>query len=389
MVRYRRFKYFVFEMNDVVKLMKKQLKKIVRRMKKWPVVGRFVHIGIAVFRLPQLFSSYLDLNHRHHLVETQQLPTLLSSYLDLDHRRHILETQQLPTLLQTLSEINHRLLVIENDKENLAKSVPVVLREFARELADTRSELKQESKSINQRSDETDGKLKHLENLGNLVHYLFGRVEFVRRELMYEMRYGASPVSGSNEQIKTETEILSVEKLAAARVGKLRLNLGCGHILLDGYLNIDRRALPGVDVVAEVDELPFESDEVDEIFSSHLLEHFPQEQLRRELLPYFYKLLKPGGVFQAVVPDGEEMTRRAASDPSYFDSFRFVTYGGQDYDGDFHFNMFSPESLSKLLSEAGFVNIDILYQARQNTICYEFEIKAFKRDLQLLQYEKS
>ena len=44
-----------------------------------------------------------------------------------------------------------------------------------------------------------------------------------------------------------------------------------------------------------------------ELRSSHLLEHFPQEELRRRLLPYWFSLLAPGGRFTAIVPDGEAM----------------------------------------------------------------------------------
>ena len=45
------------------------------------------------------------------------------------------------------------------------------------------------------------------------------------------------------------------------------------------------RDLPGVDVVAKAGDLPFEPGSVDEIYSAHLLEHFPQEAMRRRLLP--------------------------------------------------------------------------------------------------------
>ena len=51
-------------------------------------------------------------------------------------------------------------------------------------------------------------------------------------------------------------EIVNPDALASD--GPPRLNLGCGHIPLDGYVNVDIRALPGVDVVAPVDALPFD-----------------------------------------------------------------------------------------------------------------------------------
>ena len=62
------------------------------------------------------------------------------------------------------------------------------------------------------------------------------------------------------------------------------------------YVNIDMRELPGVDVVAPIDQLPFDDGTVAEIHSAHVLEHFPQEDLQRRLLPYWRDKLRPGGV---------------------------------------------------------------------------------------------
>lgn len=334
-------------------MIKNMLRKIVRLMAGWPLIDRFVRIVVAVIRLPEFRAAYLDLNHR----------------------QHVFETQQLPTLLQTLSDLNHRQLAIDNDIDNLVKSVPVALRKITRDLVDMRGQLESVSNSMEQRIGETRGQL---ESVSNSVGYLLGRVEFVRRELMFEMRYGASTLSGEGEQIKAKAEILSPEKLAAARSERVRLNLGCGHISLEGYLNVDRRALPGVDIVSEVDELPFEQGEVDEIFSAHLLEHFPQEQLRRELLPYFFNLLREGGEFRAVVPDAEAMIAEYSNGVYPYDDMREVLYGAQDYDGDFHFNMFTPESLTKLLLDAGFINPRIIEYGRKSGRCYEFEISVEK-----------
>jgi hypothetical protein len=211
------------------------------------------------------------------------------------------------------------------------------------------------------------------------VAYLLGRVEFVRRELMFEMRYGASVPASGEDTLKADTAIVAADKLEAARRERnVRLNLGCGHIALDGYLNVDRRALPGVDIVAEVDHLPFEAEQVDEIFSAHLLEHFPQEQLVRQLLPYYYNLIRSGGQFRAVVPDAEAMIREYNNGGYPYEDLREVLYGGQDYDGDFHFNMFTPASLSKMLVDAGFATPTVVASGRKNGRCYEFEIFAVK-----------
>ena len=293
------------------------LRKVARTMATWPIVGRFVRIGVAVIRLPEFRAAYLDSNHR----------------------QHVFETEQLPRLLQTVSDLNH----------------PVALRKITRDLIEIRGQL---------------------ETVSSSVDYLLGRVEFVRRELMFEMRYGAKAPNSDTEQIKTKVEIVNPGKLADARNERMRLNLGCGHIALEGYLNVDRRALPGVDIVAEVDELPFELGEVDEILSAHLLEHFPQEQLRRELLPYWYSLLKEDGIFRAVVPDADAMIQNYTKGEYPYDDMREVMYGTQDYDGDFHFNMFTPESMKKLLQEAGFTAVHIHAVGRPNGKCFELEVSA-------------
>ncbi|SEA73840.1 Predicted SAM-depedendent methyltransferase [Variovorax sp. YR216] len=179
--------------------------------------------------------------------------------------------------------------------------------------------------------------------------------------------------------VETETRIIAHEKVESAKENGIRLNLGCGHVPLDGYLNVDRRALPGVDIVAEVDSLPFESGQVSEISSAHMLEHFPQEELRRKLLPYWFSLLKNGGTFRAIVPDAEGMIEAFRSNEYTFDRLREVTFGGQDYDGDFHYNMMTTESLRTLLEEVGFSEFTVIEKNRENGGCKEFEIVACRR----------
>ena len=51
-----------------------------------------------------------------------------------------------------------------------------------------------------------------------------------------------------------------------------------------------------------------------------------------------------------------------------------MTFGDQEYDGDFHFAMFTPDTLAGLLAEAGFAPVEVIEQGRRNGLCYEFEI---------------
>lgn len=207
-----------------------------------------------------------------------------------------------------------------------------------------------------------------LAGLRSSVEYLLKRVEFVRQETLFEARYGARPRSDA-----VEPRVLDAEKVARARSEGLRLNIGCGHIPLEGYVNVDVRELPGVDVVAEATRLPFDPGTVSEVFCAHLLEHFPEEQLKREVLPYWRSLLREGGELRCVVPDAASMIERFSKGGMPFEDLREVTFGGQDYDGDFHYTMFSPESLKGILAEAGFGKVSLTATGRENGKCLEME----------------
>jgi len=283
---------------------------------------------------------------------------------------------QLPALLSTVAELNHRQLSSDNDSANLVKSVPIALRRLTRDMVAAQEELASQHEAMVALTRDMVAAQEELKDTVGSTGYLMGRVEFVRREVMFEMRYGAG--SEPSKMLDAQTEILAADKVAAARAEGARINLGCGHIPLDGYLNVDRRALTGVDIVAEVHKLPFEKDELAEVFSSHLLEHFPHEQLRRELLPYYFTLLRSGGKFTAVVPDAEAMIREYTAGNYPYKDMRDVVYGGQDYDGDFHFNMFTPESMTEYFVEAGFTNVQLVAGGRRNGQCYELEITGEK-----------
>jgi hypothetical protein len=64
-----------------------------------------------------------------------------------------------------------------------------------------------------------------------------------------------------------------------------------------------------------------------------------------------------------------------------FERLREVTFGGQDYDGDFHFNMLNTKSLTSLLLEAGFTDVKVIAEDRENGGCKEFEVLARRPDV--------
>lgn len=86
----------------------------------------------------------------------------------------------------------------------------------------------------------------------------------------------------------------------------MKLHLGCGRNAMPGWLNVDSVALPGVDRVADLDDLaavplPLEDDSVDEFLAAHLIEHL------RNPLPFMqelWRVAKPGAMLQLRVPYG-------------------------------------------------------------------------------------
>ncbi|MDX3809782.1 MAG: hypothetical protein QHC89_25780 [Bosea sp. (in: a-proteobacteria)] len=224
--------------------------------------------------------------------------------------------------------------------------------------------------------DQLSTRAQQLEVDGGQVARLWDRIEFVRREMMFELAHGGnSDTMRSPSRGERQPQIVARDKVEiAVTTGNVRLNLGCGHISLPNYINVDMRELPGVDIVAGVDRLPFEAGTVSEIFSAHLVEHFPQEALRRRLLPYWVSLLKPGGILQAITPDAAAMLKNAAAGDYPFEDFREVLFGAQDYEGDYHYNLLTPDSMTTLLKEAGLIEVVVPVASRRNGKCYEFEI---------------
>jgi hypothetical protein len=267
------------------------------------------------------------------------------------HPKQLLKNAVRPLLRPLVRRLDHRARMVvspelDEIRRQLDYAIPAVLTRISSQAASERG---------------------YTRSIGDL----YQRIEFVRRELLFELRRRQSSAA---EQPASAKHIVHPEKLAAMG-DRVRINLGAGHLAKPDYLNVDSRELDGIDVVADVSDLPFEKDSLHEIYSAHVLEHFPLEELRKVLLPYWVSLLAPGGTFVAVVPDMETMIAECAAGRMPFEEFREVAYGAQEYEGDFHFNGFSPESLTMLLSEAGLSGVCVREAGRRNGLCYETEVE--------------
>ena len=196
--------------------------------------------------------------------------------------------------------------------------------------------------------------------------------------LAHDVREGVAG-SGLEEETLPEPRVVEprgYEKKLAKMGAQLKANLGCGEKPLSGYINIDIQELPDVDVVADVRRMPFESGTVVELASFHLAEHFREHHFRKRVLPYWRDLLVEDGVLRIVCPNWRAMLERLNEGKMSLADFTLITFGAQDYAGDDHFAMYTPETLSALLEDTGFRDIEVLVAERMNDICPEMELLA-------------
>jgi predicted SAM-dependent methyltransferase len=115
----------------------------------------------------------------------------------------------------------------------------------------------------------------------------------------------------------------------------MKLNLGCGTDVQQGYTNID--AVPqSPDVIqGNILSLDLEDGVADEVMSSHVVEH-----LTRDELDAFFqecrRLLKPGGTLVCVAPDMEAWCRAWARNQVGIDELDNLLYALQKHEYDYH-----------------------------------------------------
>ena len=93
----------------------------------------------------------------------------------------------------------------------------------------------------------------------------------------------------------------------------MKLHLGCGTIILEGFINSDIRDMHGASFVDVEKPLPYPKESVDEVIISHLLCLVKD---RRGFLEEIYRVLKPKGLFEAVINPTRFYTDEAPEPPN-------------------------------------------------------------------------
>lgn len=136
----------------------------------------------------------------------------------------------------------------------------------------------------------------------------------------------------------------------------MKLHLGCGNKHIDGFINIDIRYQPGVDIVDNIQFLrKIENNSIELIYSSHVLEHVSRWNIH-SVISRWYDLLIPKGILRIAVPDFESICRYYLKTGKLNDVCGML-YGGQDYDENNHHWVWDFNLLANDLEKAGFKQI--------------------------------
>jgi len=120
------------------------------------------------------------------------------------------------------------------------------------------------------------------------------------------------------------------------------LEVGCGPDKSPGSVGLDRLALPGVDVVHDVDRIPWPiaDDAFDEVRCLHVIEHVDDIC---GVMDELHRITRPGGRVQIVVPYFARYS--AFKDPTHrrfctFESFNYFVAGTEERDRRYSRNEF-------------------------------------------------
>ncbi len=163
--------------------------------------------------------------------------------------------------------------------------------------------------------------------------------------------------------------IVNAEKEARSAVSPqedfIRLNLGCGDKILEGYVNVDvapARAGKRPDVICDIHDLSvFPSNYADEIMAVHVVEHFWRWEIVG-ILKEWLRVLKPGGKMILECPNLISAAQEFLKNPDAFASggpesqrSMWVFYGDPRWKDPLmvHRWGYTPRSLAHIMSQAG------------------------------------
>lgn len=145
----------------------------------------------------------------------------------------------------------------------------------------------------------------------------------------------------------------------------IKLNLGCGDKILEGYVNVDivnERGGLQPDVVCDIKNLKiFENESVDEIMAIHVVEHFWRWEIT-DVIKEWIRVLKPNGKLILECPNLLSACKELVKDPINYSKpdkngqrSMWVFYGDPGWKDPLMMHKwgYTPHSLAQLLYDCG------------------------------------
>lgn len=168
-----------------------------------------------------------------------------------------------------------------------------------------------------------------------------------------------------------------INNIDVSKYYPIKLNIGSGEYPKKDYINIDKY-YEGSDIKADASKLPYDDNTVDEIFSSHVLEHFNKYEIK-DVLTEWYRVLKNEGKLDLEVPNFESIVKNWLDSEDKTGFAMDTIFGLQTRAGEEHKFGFTETILKDMLLDVGFSDISIKNVFSHSQEC--FKTTAYKKEL--------
>ena len=141
----------------------------------------------------------------------------------------------------------------------------------------------------------------------------------------------------------------------------MKLHLGCGARVIEGWINVDLSDFPHVHHKKSIENLDmFGNNSVDIIYSSHTIEYFDRVQINN-VLTEWRRVLKPNGTLRLAVPNFDALIQ-VYLNTGDLNTILGPLYGkmsvlGAENETIYHRTVYNFESLKSTLENNGFSNV--------------------------------
>ncbi len=169
----------------------------------------------------------------------------------------------------------------------------------------------------------------------------------------------------------------------------LRLNLGCGKDVREGFINIDLYSTDDKVVGMDIRKISLPNSCADYILASDVLEHFSHRETD-SILKEWARLLKPGGILEIRCPSLKLQMKAYLRGDWNADIASYMIFGGQTNPGDYHCVAFDELTIKNHLTlaglevsdfqeldypqEKGFINLNMVVKAQKLSLEGEVDI---------------